>query len=85
MTTLTANELKTKGATSLEEALKESEEVTITVRGEERYVVMELERYNYLRESELEAALAESLQDVETGKIYKESVDDHIRRLKREV
>ena len=39
MTTLTANELKTKGATSLEEALKESEEVTITVRGEERYVV----------------------------------------------
>ena len=41
--------------------------------------------YNYLRESELEAALAESLQDVETGKIYKESVDDHIRRLKREV
>ncbi len=85
MATLTANELKTKGASSLEEALKDDDEATVTVRGKDKYVVMDLERYNYLRECELEAALAESLRDVEEGNTIEESVEEHIDRLKSEV
>ncbi len=85
MTTLTANELKTKGAKSLEEALKDSEEVSITVRGKDRFVVMDIERYNYLRECELEAALAESLSDLEKGDFVEESVDEHIERMENEL
>ena len=85
MATLTANELKTKGATSLEEALQEEDEATITVRGKDRFVVMDLERYNYLRECELEAALAESLRDIKEGNVTEESVEEHIERLKSEV
>lgn len=85
MTTLTANELKTKGAKSLEEALKDSEEASITVRGKDRFVVMDIERYNYLRECELEAALAESLSDLEKGDFIEESVDEHIERMENEL
>jgi len=85
MATLTANELKTKGASSLEEALKDDDEVTVTVLGKDKYVVMDLERYNYLRECELEAALAESLRDLERGDTIEESVEEHMDRLKSEV
>jgi len=85
MTTLTANELKTKGAKSLEAALKDSEEASITVRGKDRFVVMDIERYNYLRECELEAALAESLSDLEKGDFVEESVDEHIERMENEL
>lgn len=85
MTTLTANELKTKGAKSLEEALKDSEEASITVHGKDRFVVMDIERYNYLRECELEAALAESLSDLEKGDFIEESVDEHIERMENEL
>lgn len=85
MTTLTANELKTKGATGLEEVLKEAEETIITVRGKEKFVVMDMDRYHYLRECELEAALTESLKDLESGDFVEESVEAHIRRLESEV
>lgn len=37
--------------------LGDDDELIITVRGKESYVVMNMEHYNYLRECELEAAL----------------------------
>lgn len=81
MSKLTANDLKTKGVSILDEALREDQEATITVRGESRYVVMDMKRYNYLRECELEAALAETLKDLSKGDFVEESVDDHLKRL----
>ncbi|RLA23971.1 MAG: type II toxin-antitoxin system Phd/YefM family antitoxin [Gammaproteobacteria bacterium] len=75
---ITANDIKTKGISCLEKALKEQPEAVITVRGKERYVVMKIEQYHSLREIELEAALLEVKQDVSSGRVSKKSIDEHV-------
>ena len=81
MGTIAANDLKTKGVASISEQLAEAPEAIITVRGKNRFVVMDLKHYQYLRECELEAALLEARQDVEEGRVVTESVAEHIKRL----
>jgi PHD/YefM family antitoxin component YafN of YafNO toxin-antitoxin module len=81
MNTLTANELKVRGIASLEEGLKDSPELMVTVRGKEKYVVLKVEQYHYLREMELEAALLESKQDQANGKLIQESAEAHVQRI----
>ena len=54
MSHLTANDLKTKGVAALESVLTEYSEAIVSVRGKERFVVMDLAQYHYLRECELE-------------------------------
>jgi len=75
---ITANELKTKGVTLIDQITAENNEAIITVRGKNKYVVVSIEEYNQLREYELEAAIKESLDDIKNGKIYDESIDEHI-------
>ncbi len=79
--TITANELKTKGVTILTDETADGTEVIITVRGKNKFVVLPIEKYNYLRECELEAALLESKRDIKEGKFIKESVEKHIKRI----
>ena len=78
---ITANELKTKGLIALDKATSNGDEAIITVRGKNKYVVLPFERYNHLREFELESALAESKRDLENGNYMEESVEEHIRRI----
>ena len=80
---ITANELKTKGVSVLDEETSDGNEVIVTVRGKNRYVVVPIEKYNYLRECELEAALLETKRDIKEGKFVKESVDKHVKRIAR--
>ena len=80
---ITANDLKTKGVTVLEKETTEGSEVIITVRGKNKYVVLPIEKYNYLRECELEAALLEAKKDIKEGRYIKESVEKHIKRISR--
>lgn len=80
---ITANELKTKGVSILDEETTGDNEVIITVRGKNKYVVLPIEKYNYLRECELEAALAETKQEIKEGKFVKEPVEKHIKRITR--
>ena len=82
---ITANELKTKGVSAIQSNLDGDEELVITVRGKDSYVVMNLEHYNYLRECELEAALHQAKADVEAGEYVIESVNDHIKRILNDV
>ncbi|MBE0576154.1 MAG: type II toxin-antitoxin system Phd/YefM family antitoxin [Desulfuromonadales bacterium] len=84
MKTIAANELKTKGVSTIQNALEEDSEVLISVRGKERYVVMDLEEYNRLRVCELEAALYETRQQIAAGDVVEESVEAHIARIKAE-
>ena len=81
--TITANELKTKGVTILTDETADGTEVIITVRGKNKFVVLPIEKYNYLRECELEAALLESKRDIKEGKFINESVEKHIKRITR--
>lgn len=81
MEALTANDLKVKGVAAIEAALASQPEITISVRGKERFVVMDMAHYHYLRECELEAALAQSRADVAAGRYVQESAEGHMARL----
>ena len=78
---VSANELKTKGISRLDEITASGEEAIISVRGKNRYVVLTMEQYNYLRECELEAALVETRNDLKTENVVEESVAEHIDRI----
>lgn len=83
MASLTANDLKTKGIAAIEAVLAERPEAIVTVRGKDRFVVMDIDQYHHLRECELEAALAETRADVTAGRYVKESAEAHVNRLKK--
>jgi PHD/YefM family antitoxin component YafN of YafNO toxin-antitoxin module len=81
MQSVTANELKTKGVSAVEERLETADEVIITVRGQDKYIVMSLEKYARLREYELDIAVQEARADYAAGRVIKENIDDHMKRV----
>lgn len=81
MSQLTANDLKTRGVAAIESLLATQPEAMISVRGKERYVVMEVAQYHYLRECELDAALAQSQADLAAGRFVVESPQAHMDRM----
>ena len=83
MTNLTAKDLKTKGVAAIEAVLAERPEAIVSVRGKDRFVVMEIAQYHYLRECELEAALAETRVDIAAGRSVRESPAAHVKRVKK--
>ncbi len=78
---ITANDLKTRGVSAIDMVVEESEEAVVTVRGKSTYVVIPIEKYNYYRECELEAAINQTRQELEQGKYVTETVDEHIKRI----
>ena len=82
MSVISANNLKTKGIKAINDALLAQLEAPVTVRGQVKYMVMSNSQYQYLRECELAAALAESKADIEAGRFIKETVAQHILIIK---
>lgn len=78
---INANDLKTKGVAAIEAMLAMHSEAFVSVRGKERFVVMDLAHYQHLRECELEAALVQARMDVAAGRGVKESPEAHLARL----
>ncbi len=85
MSNLTANDLKTKGIAAIEAILADRPEAIVSVRGKDRFVVMEIAQYHHLRECELEAALAETKADIAAGRINKGTAAAHVKRVKKSV
>ena len=81
MASVTANELKTKGVSIVEESLKYSDEVVVSVRGRDRFVIMDMDKYAKLREYELECAINEARNDLEKGVYKTYSVTEHINQI----
>ena len=81
MASISANELKTRGVTAIENALSETTEAIVSVRGKDTYVVMSLDQYSHLRTCELEAALHETRKDLAEGRCITESPADHLKRI----
>ena len=81
MPIISANELTTRGVAAIEAQLASQSEAVISVRGKDRYVVMNLAQYHYFRECELEAALAESRADLAAGRCFHESPEAHLARI----
>ncbi|MCY4428026.1 MAG: type II toxin-antitoxin system Phd/YefM family antitoxin [Halieaceae bacterium] len=81
MVSITANDLKTKGVSVLESALRQDGEAVITVRGELKYAVLDFNTYNKLREYELDIAIQEARNDIAKGNYETGSVDEHMKRV----
>jgi PHD/YefM family antitoxin component YafN of YafNO toxin-antitoxin module len=81
MSHISANDLKTKGIAAIEAALSNAQEAIVSVRGKDRFVVMDMAHYHYLRECELETALAETRADLAAGRFVLESAAAHLERL----
>jgi len=81
---ITANDLKTKGVSVLETALENETEVVISVRGKPRFVVMDIEHYEQLREVEIFAAWQEARAAEAQGDYVTETAEEHIARLQKE-
>jgi len=82
MNTLTDNELKARGVLAVEEGLKHDDELVISVGGQHRFVVMDIEKYNHLRELELAAAVDEAKAGYSAGHYITETVAEHMQRVK---
>lgn len=82
MNAITANELKTRGIRSVEQMIKKNGEAAITVRGKVRYMIVSPEKYDRLREAELEYAVREAKQDVKSGRISATSIAEHLAQVK---
>lgn len=81
MSHISANELKTKGISAIEAALSEAPEAIVSVRGKDKFVVMDMAHYHYLRECELDAALAQTRDDLVAGRFVQETPEAHLARL----
>ena len=81
MNSITANELKTKGVSVVENALQSDDEAIITVRGKDKYVIIDMNKYNRFRDYELEIALLEARADVTKGRVKRESVAAHMKQI----
>jgi hypothetical protein len=81
MIRISANELKVKGVSALENILRDEDEAIISVRGENKYVIIDLKRYDKIREYELDIALLEAKADIANNRVIKESVAAHMKRV----
>lgn len=86
MNALAAQEIKRKGISAVDEALKEGP-VHIIKNNQPQYVVMTEIRYRELIEAEDEAYMArvrKSLEDVKAGKVKRGTAEDLIKELELE-
>ena len=83
MNTITAQEIKRKGISAVDEALKEGP-VHIIKNNQPQYVVLTEARYRDLIEAEDEAYITrvrKSLEDVKAGRVKRGTAEDLIREL----
>ena len=86
MNTMAAQEIKRKGISAVDEALKDGP-VHVIKNNQPQYVVLSEERYRELIEAEDEAYIARvrsSLQDLKAGRVKRGTAKDLIRELELE-
>ena len=81
MNTINANELKKRGVSAIESALLNDSDVAISVRGQTRFVVVNLDYFQQLREYELEKAVRDAKEDLAAGRFVVETAAQHKERI----
>lgn len=76
-----ANEVKTKGVSLFGKVLEKADELIINVRGKNKYVVLDIERYNEFRQNELELAHFKVMQDMKEGRYKTQTASEHTKEL----
>lgn len=78
---ISANEIKTKGISMIEKLISKYSEIFITVRGKKKFVILPVEKYEELKEAELEKLIRQAEEDYKAGRVIKESAYEHFKRL----
>ena len=78
---VTANEVKTKGVSLFEKMLQKADELIVNVRGKNKYVVLDIERYNEFRQNELDLAHMKVMQDIQNGNYKTQTASEHAKEL----
>ncbi len=78
---ISANEVKTKGVSFFEKVLQKADEIIINVRGKNKYVVLDMERYNEFRQNELDLAYMKAMQEIKQGKYKVQTASEHVKEL----
>ena len=79
--TISANEVKKKGVSLFSNLLDKFDELIINVRGKDKFVVLDIERYMELRANELDLAYIQSMQDIENKKYKTQTAKEHVEEL----
>lgn len=85
MRAITANDLKSKGVSILEDALESQDEAIISVRGKPRFVVMDIDHYERLREAEIHLAWQEARAAIGGGDYVEATAEERIACLRKEL
>lgn len=86
MNTLTAGALKMGGVTAIERAMVDKEPIFISVRGQKKFAVVDIEQFNTFCELEIDNAIRESEHDYANGNYSIETnIDDYERKLSSEL
>jgi len=83
--TITASEVKTNGVSIFGTMLQKADELFINVRGKNKYVVLDIERYNEFRQNELDLAHMKVMQDIQEGKYKVQTAQEHLKELMDEL
>lgn len=79
--TINANDVKTKGVSIFGKFLDKFDELIIKVRGKEKYVVLDIERYKEFRKNELDIAYLKTMLDIKNKNYKTQSAKEHIKDL----
>ncbi len=82
---VTANEVKKRGVSLFDELFEKVDDLIISVRGKKKYIVMDYERYEKIREYELDRAYKEVMEDIDRGDYKVVSAKEHIESLREEL
>jgi len=82
---ITANEVKTKGVSFFEKMLQKADELIVNVRGKNKYVILDIERYNEFRQNELDLAHMKAMQDIKEGNYKVQTASEHLKELMDEL
>ncbi len=82
---ITANEVKKNGVSMFDGLLKQFDELIVNVRGKNKYVILDIERYKDFRENELDLAHMRAMKDIETGNYKSQTAKEHIKELMDEL
>jgi hypothetical protein len=78
---VSANDVKTKGVSFLGKLLKNADELIINVRGKNKYVVLDIERYQAFRQQELDLAHLLAMQDIKEDRYKTQTAKEHAEEL----
>ena len=78
--TITANEIKIKGISFIDKILESVEELFISVRGKNKFVILTTEKYYQLKQLELDLAYLETQKDLKNGN-FTTDLNSHFKEI----